>query len=176
MINIGIIAFAAIFHDKPDKLVILKDNHLEIVSVVQEGPQTLEYPGDPIRLSIIADAKEMIAMNPAIGSGLGSMLLYQEQKHGKMINLIDCTALWILVEMGLIGLVLFAGFYIQSARTLCAAYKTDEDLSKAFRKSLFFILIAFTIMSLFHEIMYTRFIWFFLGLGLALPSRMRQSV
>jgi len=173
---IGIAVFFAIFHDKKDKLLIFKDSHLEFLNTVAHPQTAVKHPGDSIRYTILSDAKEMIPAHPVLGSGLGSALLYQEQKHGKIINLIDCTALWLLVETGLIGFLAFAAFYVQTARTVHSSYTTDEDLSKTFQKSLLFMLVGFTAMSLLHEIMYTRFIWFFLGFGLAMPSRMRQDV
>ena len=61
------------------------------------------------------------------------MLLYHEKKHGQIINLIDCTPVWLLVETGLIGLLAFAAFYVQSFRALYMQWKQDEGFIRAFR-------------------------------------------
>ena len=183
----GALFSGTLLHDKKDQIFIFKNTPYEFLlhqsdtddqdnALIAEGVrENIEYPGDSMRLVILKDAQTMFGENPILGNGLGSMLLYQEKTHGQMINLIDCTPLWILVEMGAIALLIFAAFYLRVAQSLYKAWKEDEEFSKTLHMSLMFLLFAFTFMSLFHEIMYTRFIWFFLGLGLALPARMRQA-
>lgn len=176
-ILIGLTPMAQLIHGHSDKLPILLQEQTELAAAIPDNkaPSDIANPGDSMRLIILQDAFEMIPQHPLLGSGLGSALLYQEQKHGNIVNLIDSTPLWLLVETGAIGLIIFAAFYVMTARALYTAYKTDEDETKTFHLALLFILIGFAVMSLFHEIMYTRLIWFFLGLGLVLPSRMRQD-
>ncbi len=174
---VGLAPAALLIRDHNDKFPMLLKPRMELVSAISDNktPSSITNPGDSIRLTIFQDALEMIPQHPVLGSGLGSALLYQKQKHGDIVNLIDSTPLWLLVETGAIGLLIFAAFYIMTARTLYTTYKSDEDETKTFHLALLFILIGFTIMSLLHEMMYTRFIWFFLGMGLALPSRMRRD-
>lgn len=171
---LGCFALAAIvlfgiYHNKPNDVMIVKGNQLSIEEHLdgQESP----HIGDSMRLSILKDAKEMLSERPVTGSGLGSMLLYQEKTHGKLVNLIDCTPLWLWVETGLIGLLTFAAFYVQCARTLYTGYKQDEGFNRALRLGIIAAMIGFTFMSLFHEILYTRFVWVLLGLGLTLRTR-----
>lgn len=177
----GVFFIGLVIARDPQQFMSIRDNQLEFLDAAGEASsldelkdKKIQYPGDQMRLIILDDATEMLKERPILGSGLGSMMIYQEEKHGEMINLIDCTALWILTEMGIVGLLLFAAFYVVATKSMYEAHKQDDDFPKALRTALFFILIGFTLMSLFHEIMYTRFIWFFLGLGLALPSRMRR--
>lgn len=182
----GIILLLAAFQNKHHEILAFKLHQFEFIMKAfgDRGPdpitlselgKDIDYPGDSMRLTILEDSIEMVNHKPVFGSGLGSMLIYQEEKHGKMINLIDCTPLWILVEMGAIGLMLFALFYIQIAKSFYHSWKQDEEFSKTIRLALMIILFAYTFMCLFHEMMYVRAIWFLLGLGLALPSRMRQA-
>ena len=63
----------------------------------------------------------------------------------------------------MLGLGVFLGFYIVCLYTLA---RTPDPLSI----SMAGILLVFGIFSLFHEILYTRFIWFLLGLGIASKS------
>ncbi len=187
VILMGILFVVAAFHERPSELVVLNASQYSFLqnTYAPQGP-SLEiageksklstYEGDDIRKRVLDSALDLIRTRPIFGSGLGSTLLYQDEKNDGVINVIDCTALWILVETGAVGLLIFALFYIQIAKSLFMSWKEDEEFSKTVRLSLMFILLAFTLISVFHEILYTRFIWFFLGLGLALPARMRQDV
>jgi hypothetical protein len=165
-----------VYHDKPKNIMILKGKQLDFedhfgTESTAEKPNNKAHVGDSMRLTILEDAKHMIAEYPVTGSGLGSMLLYQEKTHGKAVNIIDCTPLWLLVETGVIGLLAFAAFYVQSARTMYAGWKQDEGFNRALHLGIIAAMIGFTLMSLFHEILYTRFVWVLLGLGLTLRTR-----
>jgi O-antigen ligase len=118
---------------------------------------------DIYRVQAARDAFELWKVSPVLGTGLGSFLVFQEQKYGKIIDLIDNSMLWLLTETGLLGLGVFLGFYIVCLYTL--ARNPDP-----FSISMAGILLVLGIFSLFHEILYTRFIWFFLGLGMASKS------
>ena len=185
---LGALLLVGIFHDKKDEIFMLNGQQLNFVDhvggIIEDeetpfgtyDPSKIAYPGDSMRLTILADAKEMLALRPVTGSGLGSMLLFQKEKHGQMINLIDCTPLWLLVETGLIGLLAFGAFYVQSARALFAQWKEDEGFIRSFRTGIIATMLCFTAMSLFHEMLYTRFVWVLLGLGLTIGIRKRQNV
>lgn len=179
---LGAALLALIYSDRKDQLFLLNDQQLSFVDHLDDltdeespfgtyDPAKIAYPGDSMRLTILADAKEMVPMHPVLGSGLGSMLLFQQQKHGRMINLIDCTPLWILVEMGLLGLFAFGAFYVQAFRVMYKSWTQDEDFIRTLRLGIMAAMACFTIMCLFHEIMYTRFVWVLLGIGLTMRSK-----
>lgn len=172
---VGALALFGIYHDKPNDVMIAKGKQLNIEEhfkgeFTEEDNPDAPHVGDSMRLTILKDAKTMIAERPFTGSGLGSMLFHQQTTHGKIVNLIDCTPLWLLVETGMIGLLAFAAFYVQSFRTLYAGWKQNEDFTRALRLGIITAMVCFTLMSLFHEIMYTRFVWVLLGLGLTLRT------
>ncbi len=190
-IVLGTIFTLCVYANKPDKLIILTRNQLEVIAEATkvtaapaEAPtstpalveigENVTYPGDSMRLTILQDALEMISQHPVIGSGLGSMLIYQQQKHGEVINVIDSTPVWILVEMGVIGLAVFTLFYWRVVKTFWTARKTDDEFIRMFYTALLFVVLGFTFMCLFHEIMYTRHMWFLIGLGLALKMRQNE--
>ncbi len=138
---------------------------------ISEINQSIKYRGDKIRLTILQDTFEMIKDRPVFGSGLGSIMIAQQKKHGELINLMDSTPLWLWAETGLIGLLAFAAFYLKVVQSLWKNYINDDDFIKSVRISLLLTILGFSIMCVFHEIMYTRHLWFLLGLGLALPSK-----
>jgi hypothetical protein len=118
---------------------------------------------DVYRVKAAKDAFELWKTAPVLGTGLGSFLVFQEQKYGKIIDLIDNSILWLLTETGLLGLGVIMGFYAICLYNL--ARKPDP-----FSVSMLGILLVFGVFSLFHEILYTRFIWVLLGLGVASKS------
>lgn len=195
LIALGFVVVFGIYHDKKGKLLVLRLKQTEVLSKamatgsipsfisddeidrmnpeqsLSELGEGVKYPGDSMRLTILEDALEMLQQSPIVGSGLGSVMLYQQQKHGRMINLIDSTPLWIAVEMGAIGLMIFTLFYWQVVKSFWLQRKTDDDFQKTYYTAMLFIIFGFTFTCLFHEIMYTRHMWFLIGLGLALKTR-----
>lgn len=166
---LGSALFAGIFYNKTNELLILKASQYKIL----DASERIKYEGDDIRTTVLKDAIEMVQIHPFTGSGLGSVMLYQKEKHGKIINIIDCTPMWIFTEMGAIGLAVFGLFYLRVLQDSYGAYKDSDGLTRVFRLSFLYILFIFLVMSLVHEITYTRFIWFFMGLALALPVKTR---
>lgn len=129
-----------------------------------------EANGNAQRIQIIKGSIDLIKQYPFQGSGLGSALYFQEKTSGKKIDIIDNTGLWLLTETGLIGF----GVFLWSAFTMALTLKRDIHSFKSpnniFSLSVFFTLIFFVIFSLLHELLYTRFLWFILGLALAIPK------
>lgn len=174
-----LLLFAAIGTASLHGIYSLKDKNVGVLNPrvmgVFEGNAEV-YAGDQIRIAVLKVTIPMIKERPILGSGLGSIMMEQHQKDGKVINLMDSTGLWLLAETGAIGLAAFVLFYFLIIKRLFKNMAEDDDFSKTVRQSTLFLIAGFTIMSLFHELMYTRFLWFFLGLSLTLPARMRQPV
>ena len=142
---------------------------------LDEINENIAYHGDSMRLTILEDAYEIFQQNPVFGSGLGANLSYQKEKHGQIINIVDSTPVWLATETGLIGLAIFALFYIFALRAILLSLHRDGDFMAFFRTSVLLSILAFSIMCLLHEIMYTRHVWFLLGIALAVPLKMRQD-
>ncbi len=129
--------------------------------------------GDKNRLAIIKDCIDLIKQYPLQGAGLGTALYTQAQKHGKRVDIVDNTSLWILTEMGLIGLAVFLSSYGSMALSLKRKSRAGgEEENRIFTSAALLILMNFAVFCLFHEILYTRFLWFILGFALA-KNRMR---
>lgn len=159
----------------------VKDGH-QLNRLIELGThdQNKMYGGDRKRLIALEDGLELYrASNPLIGAGLGAYKDFQIGKRGKFIDLIDFTALWLLVETGALGLLAFAAFFMHSAFKISqtafqSAYRPPGN-DKGFYQALLFFLLAFAIISCLHEILYTRFLWLCLGLALARPFTHRDD-
>lgn len=131
----------------------------------------IQYVGDRIRITMLKDTTELYTQShPLFGAGLGSYRIFQENKHGSFIDLIDSTPLWLLVETGMLGLLAFATFFAFCLwRLYRAGFARDGPISAA-HQALFLFLIAFAVMSVMHELTYTRFLWFAVGLALGVKT------
>ncbi len=125
------------------------------------------YQGDQKRYIAVEDGLDLYRdHNPIIGAGLGSYKPFQIEKRGEYIDVMDFTGLWLLVETGALGLVVFSAFFLMSAWVVYRQGYMKGGLSE-YHKALFIFLIAFAFMSILHELMYTRVLWFAMGLALA---------
>lgn len=135
--------------------------------------QDFSYGGDFKRLIAVEDGTELYAQsNKLTGAGLGVYQEFQKEKRGEYIDVIDFTPLWLLTETGLIGLGVFSMFFIMCAYHLYRLQKLEDEndeVSPFIRASLLF-LIAIAGMSFLHELLYTRFLWFVLGMALVASS------
>ncbi|MBK6895590.1 MAG: O-antigen ligase family protein [Alphaproteobacteria bacterium] len=142
--------------------------------------EKVKYDGDHKRMVALEDGLELYSKsNLLIGAGLGQYKDFQIEKRGKFIDIIDCTPLWLLVETGLLGLLSFTVFFMFCLNeTWKKGFSKQQKASDAadFQRAVFFFLLVFAAFSLFHEVMYTRFLWFILGLALgAKKMQARQN-
>lgn len=148
-----------------------------------ENQKYLTYSGDDKRFAILGNALELIREKPLLGSGLGAVLNHAD---GQQIVL-DNSLLWVLTEMGAVGLTGFLIVYVCMIlalwRSLKGGRNEESKESGAYALSLcaLLLLLTFGVFSQFHEILYSRFMWFVLGLALAAwrnhpePSARRHS-
>ncbi len=141
----------------------------------QDDPEVAQLAsnyGNDQRVTILKQAWSLIQTYPIQGAGLGSVLFFQEQEHGKPINIIDSSPVWVMTEMGLIGVFGFGAAYIAiivALRRKIMFAATEEE--KAIAQCAAFMVFAFSLFCLFHEILYTRFFWLILGLTLVSPLK-----
>lgn len=137
-----------------------------LLMALGEDDEDSMYGGDKKRLIALEDGLELFHLhNPLTGAGLGSYEEFQKNKRGEFIDIIDFTGLWLLVETGLIGIFSFAGFF-----TICLVYLYKQafgETASLYHRALLFFLLVFIGMSFLHELMYTRYLWFALGLAMA---------
>lgn len=135
----------------------------------------MNYTGDTVRLRVLSDALELWKQHPIMGAGLGTFLNYQKEKYSDsekpVLDIIDTTPLWLLTETGLVGLFAFLAFYGLILWTCWKNRSPVKDDLDVLRVALLLILPGFAIMSLFHELLYARHLWFMLGMALAVPKK-----
>lgn len=136
--------------------------------------QGLTNRGDSIRLRVLDDALAFWRESPVIGIGLGSYLKFQFEKYGienRGLDIIDTTPLWLLTETGIVGISAFLLFCLFALHALWRGSRVIETDSDLLRLALIFTFIGFAIMSLFHELLYSRHLWLMLGMALAVPRQ-----
>ncbi|GJL84461.1 MAG: hypothetical protein DHS20C02_02360 [Micavibrio sp.] len=133
------------------------------------------HGGDNARMKIIESSLERWQQSPIIGAGIGGGVAYQQVKYGETIDVIDNSMLWILTDMGLIGLVTFLACFAAMLAALWPYFLEKKQALSPERQTFlictFLMLLVFGLFSLVHEILYSRFLWFILGLALALPHQ-----
>lgn len=79
-----------------------------------------------------------------------------------------------MAETGTVGLALFAGLFLMAMWKIFMKIRAGGDPYGIYLGILLMMAI-FGIMSLVHELMYTRFLWFFMGLALVLQPEERKA-
>lgn len=131
--------------------------------------QDPEYNGDLARYIAVEDGLALYGQSdPLVGAGLGTYKSFQIEKRGEYLNVMDFTGLWLLVETGAVGLFVFAAFFIMCA--WCMYRRGFVENEGGYYRAMFVFLVLFAGMSVLHELMYTRFLWFAMGLALAARS------
>lgn len=140
----------------------------------EQANQILIYEGDKMRIRTYGDALELWSRHPVTGGGLGSFQTFQIEKHGEFKEIIDCTFLWLLAETGLAGLLALTMFFAMGLWALFKQIRKHDPTGLYL--ATFLMMAIFAIMSLVHELLYTRFLWFFMGLALAWPKEHAVAV
>lgn len=119
------------------------------------------------RLRALLTIKSAFSEHFITGIGLGgAMTLNHAQEQFTIHN----TALWFLIEMGIIGFAVFAWF----AYKLTTALRTSHDI---YIKALTLPLLSFAIASLANELFYQRYFWLFVGMIMCdYTKRSRKSI
>lgn len=149
-----------------DNIHIARVYHVErLATWAVDGVDVSDYSGDKKRLIAVEDGLELYQRyDPIVGAGLGTYKPFQIEKRGEFVEVIDFTALWLLTEMGVSGLFVFSAFFIVCAASLYQNGRKPQGSS--YHRAVFVFLILFAGMTLLHELMYTRILWFIMGLAL----------
>jgi hypothetical protein len=156
---------------------LLRENQIARTSLISDIAQKtaadermeprIEKRGEAVRLRTARDAVALWQEHPLFGAGLGTHLARAHEKYkgtNLMVDVIDCTPLWLLAETGIAGTLLFGGFF---AVAMISLWKQSSD---PYAFAMFLTLVFFAVTALAHEIMYTRFIWLIAGMALARPQ------
>ncbi len=131
----------------------------------------LEDSGVKHRLEIFRNATALWSQYPLMGVGLGGYL-WSELREGRT-STIHTTALWLLTDTGLIGLLLFAGFLVDMMWQLWS--RRGEGNDSGLIVGGLAILATFAGASIGLEAMYQRHVWIFAGMALACSPGFRGA-
>ncbi|QIM48050.1 flippase-like domain-containing protein [Pusillimonas sp. DMV24BSW_D] len=116
---------------------------------------------DNARIALLLEPLKNWISNPVFGGGLGSFYLQSTEIFGFKV-IVHNTLIWLLSDLGLVGVIPFL---------LAFMYMLNHSFRGRLRyeraQSLFLLLIFFGILSVFHEVLYQRIMWFCIGLLLA---------
>ena len=119
---------------------------------------------DAGRWDLIVHSFNMWLDYPFFGAGLGAFYNNSFELTGLNV-VIHNTALWILAEFGFLGMIFFLLPFLYILK-----YAIFDCEHKVFSNAIILLLLAFSAMSLFHEVFYQRTFWFVLGGLIALPK------
>ncbi len=115
-------------------------------------------------------AVQMWREQPVLGIGIGGFLAPQLAEQAPNPVAIHSTYLWLLVETGIVGFAMFAGFAVFSAWHLVGSLERAPPEARIFLVAVLAVVAAFAGASVGMEAMYQRHIWFLAGCALALPG------
>lgn len=139
---------------------------------------TVNFKSDMLRVKVNGLALDLWVKSPIFGIGLGTTQAEEPKVFGKFLDVIDSTPVFLLAETGMVGFVIFASFFGIVICTLAKENKHATVETRIINNVTLGVFATFAIMSLMHELMYTRFLWFILGMAITVPEtalRMRQA-
>jgi len=152
---------------------VLSGNLFNLDFRIMDSPVQTPYHGDvsnQIHMTTMVHGLDLWQQSPILGAGLGVFYALSPVWIGYP-EVVHNTSLWILAEFGLVGGVVFGWAFV-----LLARHATRFGNNQPARRVLLFLLVAFGIFGLAHEILYQRIFWLVLGGVLAQPCSSRLRV
>lgn len=113
---------------------------------------------DLLRVQLIKNAFSMWQEHPFFGAGLGAFYTGSADAYGMAIVQHN-SVMWVLSEMGLFGLMIFAGLFLSLIR-----FAFFSNCKRGIRQNaVILLLLTLGAMAMFHEMLYQRIFWLFLG-------------
>ncbi|WP_165830292.1 MULTISPECIES: lysylphosphatidylglycerol synthase transmembrane domain-containing protein [unclassified Pseudomonas] len=129
-----------------------------------------EASSDALRWQLIKKSTELWLEAPVVGHGLGYFIKESPAWFGFPI-VVHNTLLWLLVEVGLLGAIAFLVAFVG----VCT-FAFRNKISRVRNNGLILLMLSFSLMSLFHEMLYQRLFWFLIGALLAVSLSSVRSV
>lgn len=113
---------------------------------------------DMLRIQLIKDAFSIWLAHPFFGAGLGAFYTGSAAVYGTAIVQHN-SVLWVLSEMGLFGLLIFVGLFLSLLKFAFFSARPRGIRQNA----VILLLLSLGAMAMFHEMLYQRIFWLFLG-------------
>jgi O-antigen ligase len=139
----------------PSRAIDIQMDRLEMTSSVHA------------RIDHATQALAMWREHPIVGIGLGTFYHAELAKGPELASTIHTTLLWLLVETGIVGFLLFSIFGIALLRALLRRPLNEVEPAQI---AVFLALITIGAASIGTEILFQRYLWFLIGLGLAVSK------
>ena len=127
-------------------------------------------PGAQDRVEMTKRALRYWRERPIVGVGLGDYM-WQSQRDGYGANAPHSTGLWLLTEMGLVGFLMFLAFFLVCLRAL--VWRQGRFETNEIRIGIAATMLVLAGSSIGTEVLYQRYLWVLLGIGLAANSHQR---
>ena len=114
----------------------------------------------------ITEGLRIRAESPLFGTGLGAFIR-QGLGHDGAPLVIHSTPVWLLAELGIVGTATFAGLFLY---ILYPVLKRRPRSTRPADRLLLFLMAAFALFGLTHDIFYQRVFWLLLGMLCARPA------
>jgi O-antigen ligase len=145
-------------------LVVLSPPQFSPFGIVASGYE----PSNVQRIASLHGGLDMFVGNPIFGAGLGAFIESYTRAHGVPL-VIHSTPLWLLAELGIVGLCAFAAPFIGALK-----YETYEaSPTDPTRTFIILALLAFAAIAAVHDMMYQRAFWLLIGAALAHGAKAR---
>ena len=163
-------------------LLVLAANYISISSGgVNSGVHPEEFLSPEYLGFVYADRWESIVVgwemflnHPFFGAGLGAYMEGHLQRRG-FPHVIHSSYLWLLAEFGIVGFLAFLTVPAMVVhwiwRNWVGKWEWDWTIIAGIG-----CLVTFGFMSLFHELVYQRIVWFMCGLLFALPKSKIRTI
>ncbi len=124
------------------------------------------YSGSNVqRIASLRGGWAMFEAHPILGGGLGAFVEQYARAHGQAL-VIHSTPLWLLAEMGAVGLLVFLAPFIR----ILKHEVHERPAGDAVRTFVILALLGFAVMAAVHDLFYQRALWLLLGAALALAD------
>lgn len=128
------------------------------------GMMSISRGGEMDHWTTVRDGFLMFKEHPIFGAGLG---VFIEQWQGAYPLIIHNSLVWLLAEFGFIGALAFSVPAIRIVGQELRRFRSNDTAGYL----LILVIAGFGAMSLFHELLYQRAMWFLLGAGLIFVDR-----
>ncbi|WP_029898483.1 O-antigen ligase family protein [Desulfohalovibrio reitneri] len=122
------------------------------------------------RLRLMSKAMNYWRKAPLLGNGLGYFLARERQGRDDTPNTLHNTALWLITELGLVGLTVFLGLFVQVVRVLLAKGREPPSFDSHLALGAAAAVVCMAAASAGTDLLYQRHLWWLAGLALAVPA------
>jgi O-antigen ligase len=140
--------------------LVLQPPRLSAAEVVALGYE----PSNLQRIASLKGGFEMFMSSPIFGAGLGAFIHEYARAHGVAL-VIHSTPLWLLAELGVIGLLAFAAPFIRALKYETRGPARHDPVGTF----IILALLAFGAVAAVHDMMYQRAFWLLIGAAFAVP-------